>query len=139
MEAKIETWRGIKLNPLTQKLAEKYSKEHNVAPEELLNRAFEEFFHEDLKRIGQETIEALPHEDLIIQVPKAVMDFLRASERMYEMTPKEWVENTVVDNIEAELETCEGPFGNYWDLIERFKLEPVFKVYGTSLDTSRRR
>ena len=131
MEAKIETWQGIKLTPLTQKLVEKYCKEHDVTPDECLRTVLEEFFREDLKRIEQETIEALPHEDLIIQVPKAVLDFLRASEGMYQMGPKEWIENVVVDNVETELQTCRGALGEYWDLIDRFKLEPVFKAYRT--------
>lgn len=68
----------------------------------------------------------LEFEEVIIKVPKHIMEFLRD----HGEDPKEYLEYSLVAVFQADLETCEGVFINYKDALTRYNLANVFDVIG---------
>ena len=64
-------------------------------------------------------------ETVTIKLPKAIIDFLRG----YRENIEEYLEYSILSGFVADIESCQGPFGDYLDILEKFKLEPVFKAY----------
>lgn len=70
--------------------------------------------------------EKIEYETITIEVPKQVMELLRFSESMGKMTPKEWIEYSVVETVRSGLDAnmfLPSPAA----LAEKFNLNPVFK------------
>lgn len=75
-------------------------------------------------------IEKIEYEQVTINLPKAVMDFLRYIESVTGKTPQADIEWAIVDNILARVDSdlyltaTKSP----QTLAEQFKLQPVFQT-----------
>ena len=72
-------------------------------------------------------MERIETEKVTVEVPKAMMDFLRAQRENI----KKYLEYTIVSCFAADLDASayNGPFNDNKQLIEKFNLEPVFKAF----------
>lgn len=68
----------------------------------------------------------IEYEEVTIQVPKQVMEFLKSVEAIIEMTAKEWIERSTVDNVRAGIDSEEF-LQTPEQMANQFKLNPIFK------------
>jgi hypothetical protein len=69
--------------------------------------------------MGKRLMEA---ERITIEVPKAVMDFLRAHVK----NPEEYLSERLIPAIDADLQTNDHPFFDYENLVKLYNLKQIF-------------
>jgi len=63
-------------------------------------------------------------EKVTIEIPKAIMDFLRS----VEVRPEEYLQYSLIDAFRADIECSSGMWG-YSEIFKRYDLAPVFKAF----------
>lgn len=67
------------------------------------------------------------YESVTIHVPKAIMDFLRAHEKILGSTPERYIEYSLVDQVRADIDNGEvfRPYSE--EIVKQWNLDIVFK------------
>ena len=119
-----KTWQGTELTELTQKLLQKYCEKTGDKPEDVLQKAFEQFFKTEIEE--PKASKTLPrvkieYETVTLKIPKKLMDWLRSMEKAEGKTTEQQLEYDIVDHQSANIEALTGQ-----ELIEIFELAPIF-------------
>jgi hypothetical protein len=116
----METWQGIKLTDLTQKLLQKYCEKTGDKPEDVLQKAFDQFFKIEKTKTTLPQVK-IEYETVTLNIPKKLMDWLRSMEKAEGKTVIQQLEYDIVDHQRANIEALTGQ-----ELIELFELAPIF-------------
>ncbi len=71
--------------------------------------------------------DVIEYEQVTVKVPKQVMELLRASESLLEMSPQEWLEYELVDTVRSCVDS-DMFVPEPKELADKFSLNPVFKA-----------
>lgn len=71
--------------------------------------------------------EKIECESVTVQVPKAIMEFLRSIEKPISMTAKEYIEYNIVECVRADIDAWET-FISPKEVAEGWGLNPIFKT-----------
>jgi len=85
-----------------------------------------EEYQGEKRKMQKQAEKPIEYESISIEVPKQVMELLRASESILEMSPKEWIEYYLVDAVRSSIDSdmfTDSPK----ELADKFSLTPVFK------------
>ena len=61
------------------------------------------------------------NEKVVITMPKPIMDFLRAHVK----SPEEYISERIIPAFDADLQTREDPFFDYYSLVKLYKLKHI--------------
>jgi hypothetical protein len=82
--------------------------------------------------IGKTDIE---YEEVNLQIPKAIMEFLRDSEKSLGETATSYLERSLVDMVRGDIDSRDCFVPTPREIAERYNLDPVFKqITGISVD-----
>jgi len=87
-----------------------------------------------MKKLSKRKIDC---EEVVIQVPRKIMTFLRAMEPSLGQTVEEYLQYSVVEGVRADIDYAEGhgtPFFDINALVRRFKLNKVFKRHSVAAE-----
>jgi hypothetical protein len=120
----METWQGIELTDMTQKLLRKYCEKTGAKPEDVLQESFERFFKEEASE--PKAFKTLPrvkieYETVTLKIPMKLMDWLRSMEKAEGKTAIQQLEYEIVDKVRSDIEALTGE-----ELIGLFELAPIF-------------
>ncbi|MGA2309506.1 MAG: hypothetical protein ABSG57_08165 [Candidatus Bathyarchaeia archaeon] len=115
----METFAGIKLTPLTEKLLTRYCQETKEKPEDVIKRAVEQFLEKQEPTEDKQL--DVEYETVTLRMPRKIMDFLRKTPEAHDPNAIKYLEYLVVDNIRAEVEATTGI-----EIMDWFGLKSVF-------------
>ena len=77
--------------------------------------------------------EKIEYVEVTVKVPRKIFDFLKDLEKPMNMTVKEYIEHSIIQDVFSDMDCTAGGGGPFFDpdeLIKRYELKPIFQKHG---------
>ena len=71
--------------------------------------------------------------DVTLKLPKAIVDFLKDSERTLEMTVEEYLTYSIIQTVAADIDTFDVFVPSWKQIVDKYGLGPTLKRYNAVL------
>ena len=77
--------------------------------------------------------EQIECEEVVVKVPKAIMQFLREHEDMLGETSEDYLQRDIVCSVSADLDSGDVFVPEALELAKKYKLQPIFKKFDVEI------
>jgi hypothetical protein len=77
--------------------------------------------------------EQIEYEEVVVKVPKAIMQFVREHEDMLEEKTEEYLQRCIVGVVSSDIESQDCFVLSPIKLVKKYKLQPIFKQFDVAI------